>query len=68
VVAARRAVCFIGKAGPESRSALDDDAMAGSRQVRDDVGDEGDAPLAARDLARNSYQHAFWFRGVINAP
>jgi hypothetical protein len=47
---------------------LDDDAMAGSRQLRDDVGDEGDATLAARDLAWNSYQHFVGFRGVINAP
>jgi hypothetical protein len=36
--------------------------------MRDDVGNEGDATLAPRGLAWNSYQHAFGFRGVINAP
>jgi hypothetical protein len=51
-----------------SGAALDDDAMAGSRQLRDDVGNERDATLAARGLAWNSYQHAVGFRGVINAP
>jgi hypothetical protein len=47
---------------------LDDDAMAGSRQLGDDVGNECNAALAARDLAWNSYKHAFRFRSVINAP
>jgi hypothetical protein len=47
---------------------LDDDTMAGSRELRDDVGNEGDATLAACDLAWNSYKHDFGFRGVINAP
>jgi hypothetical protein len=47
---------------------LDDDAMAGARQLRDDVGHEGDATLAARDLAWDSYQHSVGFCGVINAP
>jgi hypothetical protein len=42
--------------------------MAGPHQLRDDVGDKGDATLAARDLAWNSYQHSVGFRGVINAP
>jgi hypothetical protein len=50
------------------RAPLDDDAVAGSSQLGDNVGNEGDAVLAARRLTWNSYQHAFGFCGVINAP
>jgi hypothetical protein len=67
-IAASRAVCFIGKARSESSAALDDDAMSGPRQLWNDVGNEGDASFAARDLARDSYQHVVWFRGIIGAP
>jgi hypothetical protein len=59
---------LIRESGPLPRASLDDDAMAGSRQLRDDIGNERDPSLAGRDLAWNSYQHAFGFRGVINAP
>jgi hypothetical protein len=67
-VAPGRTVCFIREAGPLASASLDNHAMAGSRQLRDDVGNERNTTLAARDLAWNSYQHAFGFRGVINAP
>jgi hypothetical protein len=49
-------------------AALDDDTVAGTRKLRDDVRNEGNAALAARDFAWNSYQHDFGIRGVINAP
>jgi hypothetical protein len=41
--------------------------MAGSRQLWNDVGNEGDASFAARDLARDSYKHVVGFRGIIGA-
>jgi hypothetical protein len=67
-IAASGPVRFVSEAGPLAGAPLDDDAIAGPRKLGDDVGNEGNAPLAPRDLTWNSYEHAFRFRGVINAP
>jgi hypothetical protein len=64
-IAARSAVSFVGEAGPLTGAALDEDAVTGPRKLRNDIGYQGDATLASRDLARNSYEHVVRFRGVI---
>jgi hypothetical protein len=62
------AVSFIGKASPQTSLSLDDDAVPDTRKLGYDFRDEGDSPLSARDLARNSNQHFAPSLGVIKAP
>jgi hypothetical protein len=64
-ITARGAICFVGETGSLTGAALDKDAVAGSRELRNDIGNQGDATLASRDLARYPYEHVVRFRGVI---
>jgi hypothetical protein len=67
-LAACRAIRLVGEAGFQPSLSLDDDAVAGARKLRHDLGDERHAPLSTRDFAWNSYEHLVGYRGVINAP
>ena len=65
--AADGAISVVDKTGSQSGVALDNHAMPRARKQRDDFRHERDAPLSARNLSRDAYQHAVALLAVMYA-
>ena len=65
---AGRAVSVVGETGAQASIALDRHAVPGTRDLRNDFRDEGDASFAARYLAGDPDQHSRGFSPFMYGP